>query len=615
MTRQLLAALTLGLVASLAVPARAQVPSGDLAQLLPTSTVLFAQVDQLEKLALLDPDGAMQKLAGHEAVKAAFEELYGFFGDFEDEEMLLALDLEADELARLFPGRIMFALPEVVLEESDVKLGATTTVELRLDPSRGVVAMADFGGTEARLEELLENAAKLREEEPDVHQAAVLAEDVDGARLFNLVEVSTEQEVDDSNWIALVGELLIISSKEDTLLDFVDLANNGAPEGDRLSDDPRYLETLDRVGAHDALLYANLGELLPLVNDLLESKLKQQGMSVAMFLRPEDLIAALRLDAMESAFAALRVDDDEAGLVFGMTHADTEYGLHTLLTYGASGVELPSYFSSDFHSGSISNYDIGAAWEMFDKLLLKASPTGHGMLRGQIDQLEDSSFPLRDALLTNLDSYLVEILGYPEATVAGPDDYPTQAYVIKVKDPRTLKEALSALAGEQTSDEPVEFMNESIHVLPLPAGLAPGQGQAELAFAVVGNDLVVSLGERKMVENVIAHIKNPGESLLEDEDLMDAFDALPSEDVVALGFVSVADTLQNLIRGSEGALGAQFGLVHDEDDLEHLLEVQQALDELPDVSGIHYYVVSKTYKSGDAFVVRMLLRPDLDPVL
>jgi hypothetical protein len=616
MIRPLHAALAapLAALALLTAPASGQLPQGDLAQLVPSGTILFAQVESLEKLALLDPDGAMMTLTRHEAVKAAFEELYEFFGDFDDEETLLALDLETDELARLFTGRIMFALPEVILQESDVKVGSTTTVSLSLEPSRGVLAMADFGGTEARLEELLENAAILREEDEDVHKAAIISEDMGTARVFNLIEISPDQDVDDSSWLALVDEVLILSNNEDTLLDFLDLADQGAPEGDRLVDDPRYQDTLDRVGEHDALVYVNTGELLPLVEDLIVAQLKKQGMAVAMFLRPEDLIAALRLDALESLFVSLRVDDDEAELVFGMTHADTEYGLHTLMAYGGTGVEIPDYFSSDFHSASITNYDIGAAYEMFDKMLLKASPTGHGMLQGQIEQLETDAFPLREALLTNLDARMVEVLGYPEATVAGPEDYPTQAYVVKIKDPRSLEEALSALADQNSQEEPVEFMNVAIHSLPMPMPLAPGQGEGKLAFAVVDNDLVVSLGERKMVENVIAHIKNPGDSLLDDEDLMDAFDALPSEDVVAMAFVSVADNLANLIRGSDAALANPFAFVsREEADLEAILEAQEMLDALPDTSDIHYYVVSKTYKSDDAFVSRMLLRPDLDP--
>ena len=235
------------------------------------------------------------------------------------------------------------------------------------------------------------------------------------------------------------------------------------------------------------------------------------------------------------------------------------------------------------------------------------------MLSAQITQLEEQQFPLREALLENLDAHLVEILGYPEATLAGPEDYPTQAYVIRVKDPRSLEEALALLAEDAGAEEAVEYMNETIRTLPLPTELAPGQGEAHLAFAVVENDVVVSIGEVKMVENIIAHMKNPGASLMDDDDLVDAFDALPDDDVVALGFGNIADILNNTIRGGDGLLAARIAATSDPDDLEALLDAQEALEELPDVSDVHYYMVSKTYRTDDAFVSRMLLRPNLDP--
>lgn len=611
--RTLSTAIVLATVLAGAPPAAADVPD-DLTEMLPTSTVFLFQVEQFGKFAMLDEDGSIATLARHEAVEAAFEEMYSFFGSFDDDEFLLALDLEKEELSRLFGGRMLFAMPELSLEKSDVEVGASTRVQLSLEPTRGIVVMADYTGTEERLEELLENYVAMREEEEDVHKAALITDEFNDVTIYNVAEVDMDREVDEALWLALVDDLLIATNREETLLDFIDLADQGAPEGDRLADDPRYLEAIDLAGEHDALLYANLGELMPLVNDLLQNQLDQQGMSVAMFLRPSDLIAALRLDALQSAFATLHVEDEEAGLVFGFTHTDTDYGLHTLLTYDDSGVEIPSYFSSDFHSASISNFDVAAAYANFDSMLLKASPTGHGMLRGQIEMFEEETFPIREALLDNMAGRFVEVLGYPEASLAGPEDHPSQAYVLKLQDGQSLAEGLAKLAEDQGDSEPIEFMNETIHVLPLASIFSMGRGESSLCMAVVGNELVATMGERKMCENVIAHLKNPGaDLLLDDEDLLDAFDALPNDNVVALGFVDVANTLQNVIRGSDDAVTFQIASAEDADDVETLIAAQQAIDELPDVSDIDYYVVSKTYKSPDSFIQRMLLRPNLDP--
>ncbi len=598
--------------ALVAAAAQAQMPAGDLAEVLPRDTMVFVQVNDLKKGALLDPDGAMMRLFKHEAVRSAFEGAFDMLDTLEDEEFLLALDLEEGEIGRMFNGRVMFAIPEITLEESEVSVGASTRVELNLDLARGVVMMADFDGTEDRLETLLENAAKLLEEEDDVHSAGLFSYDEDGVRLFNIEQVSTDREVDSGMWLALIDEVLLFSDEEDTLLDFVDIADKGAPEGDRLSDDARYLETLDRAGPHDVLMYVNTGALLPLVNELIAHQLKKQGPSVEMFLRVDDLISTLRLEAFESLFAAAYVEDDEAGFMYGMTLADSDKGLHRMLTYGNSGVDLPDYFSSDFHSASISLFDPAAAYEVFDEMLQSISPMAHGMLTAQIEQLEAETFPLRDALLRNLDSRVVSVVGYPEASTAGPKDYPSTAYVIRVKDPQSLEDALARWGDDITGEEPVEFMNETIRIVPMGMGMAPGQKDSKLAFAVVQNNVVLSMGDPKMVENLIAHIKNPGESLLEDEDLIAAFDDMPGEDVVELGFVNVADLLNNMIRGGDGALAYQMMMTTDPDDLERMLEAKEKLDELPDVSDIQYFLVTKGYRTDDAYVLRMLLRPNLD---
>ncbi|MFT7464660.1 MAG: hypothetical protein ACI9EF_003018 [Pseudohongiellaceae bacterium] len=594
--------------------AAAQVPEGDLSQLLPGSTMVFASVDELSKAVMLDEDGALMKLLQEEAVQDAFEDAFEFFGELDDDEFLLGLDLEEEELAKLFSGRAMVAIPEIILEESDVETNgsSTATVNLSLELGRGIVVMTDFDGTRDRFEELLENLTQFREDDELIHTSQVVHYEYDDVRLYNIEELDTEMEVDDSTWLALVDNLLLISDEEETLQDFADLARNGAPEGDRLSEDPRYLEALDMVGPHDALVYINLSELLPLVNQLIEHQVKKQGMMVAAFLRAEDLIAALGLDAIKSMFAGLYVEDDEAGFTFGFTHSDTELGLHTMLTHGDGGVEIPGYFSSDFHSASISRFDFSAAYAAFDKMLLKASPTGHNMLQGQIAMAEEGGLEVINGLLNNMDSHFVEVLGYPDSTVAGPDDQPTQAYVVRIKDPQSLHEALTLLGEELTTEDPVEFMNEQIQELPLPVSFPPGSDNSSMFYAVVGNSLVLSLGNIEMVENLISHIKNPGESLLDDDDLMDAFDALPGDDCVAIGFVDVASLLNNLRRAGDQAIELKMIMPPtDGGDLEGLLEAQEILDSLPDTAGIHYYIVSKTYQSYDAFVQRMLLRPNL----
>ena len=613
--RILLGLIGAALAAALALPtATAEVPEGDLAALLPANTMLFVSIDDLSKALTLDPDGAMRELLRHEAVQQAYDEVYDTLKELQDEDFLLALNLDEEEIAKLFSGRVTFAIPEINLDETEVESfggGGQTEVRLEFSLGRGVVALADFAATRDRLEELLENIATLVEEDDEVNRAQLVIDEFEGVRTYNIEVERVSGELDEPTWLALVDELLIVSDRRETLEDFVDLARHGAAEGERLLDDARYLDARDRVGRSDALLYINLGELLPLVNDFIRYQMKQMGDDLEMFVRVDDLIEAMQLDAVQSLFASLWVEDGEGGLTFGFTHQETDFGLHTLLVYDDTGVEIPAYFSPDFHSASISRIDLAAVWERFDELLNKASPYGHVLLQTQLSRIENT-FPLRDAVLENLDSLMVEFLGYPETTQASPDDHPTQAYVVRVKDPQSIGEALGELGEDLGDDDPVEFMNEWIYQIPMPFSLSFNDEAPKLSFAVVENYVVAAVGEAKMVENVIAHIKNPGASLLDDSDLMDAFDALPSEDVVGLGFIDVADLLTNTLRGSDDALMFSASREDDVEVRERIMNARRSLEELPDVSDLRYYIVSKTYRTPDSFVQRMLLRPNLD---
>jgi len=535
----------------------AQGQQDDFAAVLPNGTMLYVYVDNVQSALDLDPDGDMMRLLEHDAMQEAFSGLYDQFDGLKDKDFLLALDLDERELLGLFSGRVGLAIPELALVESEIETqdaGATAHVEL--DVPQGGVLMADFNGTQDKFEELLTNIAILAGEEEDVHRAELVVEEFEGTRLYAIETEDLDGETDAPSWMAMVDGVFMVANEEETARSFVDLVRNGAPEGDRLLDDERYVDACDRMGETDARIYVNLGEFLPMVNTLIRQEMKQLGDRVEQFVTAENLIEGLRLDAFESAFLGAAFEDDQASIVMGMTHAETDRGLSTMFAYADGGVEIPSYFSPEFHSGSITTLDLSQLYQNFDSMLKKISPYAHTMMHMQISSMESEyGFALREAVLDNFDALLVEFIGYPEATVAGDDDNPTQAYVIRVKDPQGLSESLAEFADFMAEEDPTEFMNELVYTIPLPMEMSAGGDQDPfLAYAVVENNLVISVGEKRMVENVIAHIKNPGDSVLENSSVMDALDDLPSDDQVGLGFADVADVLANAIRGGDMGL-------------------------------------------------------------
>src|SRR5690606_9307495 len=113
-------------------------------------------------------------------------------------------------------------------------------------------------------------------------------------------------------------------------------------------------------------------------------------------------------------------------------------------------------------------------------------------------------------------------------------------------------------------------------------------------------------------ENVIAHVKDPGDSVRENSTVMAALDDLPDEDCVGLGFADIGDVLQNAIRGGEAGLFLRAGNERDPEHRSRLREAGEALDALPDVDDLHYVMVSKSYRTPESYLYRVLVRRDRD---
>lgn len=606
--RSMIPALALAAAVGAGLPAAAQTPEGDLAKVLPRDTLGVLSVRDLSRVFSLDEDGALMRLLEHDAVKTAFEELYESFDWLEDKDVMLALDLEPREIARMLNGRLTLALPELYLEETEVETrGGGTEVRLELEPSGGFSLMADVDVTADKLEEVLENIATLWGEEENLNRVQLLIEEFEGMKVYHYEVEDNDGDVDEPFRLALRDGLLVASNEKDTVEDLLDRLKNGAPEGERLADEPAYAETLDRLGDSDLLLYFNVEQLGPMVNTLIAHEMADMPDEYSQYVTADNLLAALGIDALWSVFGGLTVEDDEATLVFGFTHEDRERGLATLIAYDDRGVEIPEYFHPDLHSASVSSFDFGTLYRNAMDMLQKASPYAHLLVTTQLSNLEGSGYPLRDALLENTDGFLAEMLGYPEGVVPGPDDHPTQAYVMRVRDAQTLSEALVELGEMMSEDDPREYMNETIYEIPLPFMLSMGTGAGKAAFSVVENYLVVALGDPRMVESVIGHIKNPGQTILDDDALMTALDDMPDEDVVGLGWANVADVLTNTIRASRDAIEMQIRF-SDGDERATFEEARDALEEIPDVSDIDYFIATKTYRTPESFVAHMLLR-------
>ena len=583
----------------------AQNPEGDLAKFLPADTLGYVSVRDVSAVLSIDAEGAIRKLLAHPAMEELLKSVSGAYDWVENEEIMKTLDLEPKEIVRMLNGRLVFAIPSLAIEEKKVEMkSGQAKIELDLEPTRGMALFLDIDITQDRFEELAHNFEKLlMEQGKNNNKITLINEEYEGVKIWQYEVEKNSGEVKTPIRFAFRDGLLIGSDKKETVEDLVDRIKNGAPEGDRLADTPSYIESVDQVGKQDFLVHFNVEQFMPLVNKLIQHELEKKGASISEFVQVNDLIEALGLDALKSIFLGLDVEDDEARLAFGFTQESREHGIAELITYADGGVEFPTYFHPGLHSASVSAFDFTKLYHRLMEMISKASPFAHRFLTTQLENIEKYGFPIQNAVLENSDGFLAEMLGYPEGFVPGPDDHPSQVYVLRVKDAQSLKNAVSEYADINAEEDAQEYMNESIYKMPLPIPLpGVGGGSPKVAIAIVEKYAIVGLGDPRMVESVIGHLKNPGETLSQDKGLMTAFDDLPDEHVVGIGWANMADVITNALRASKDMIGITL------DDPNDRRTAEQALNELPDVSNLKYFLASKTYRTPEIFVQRTLLR-------
>lgn len=603
--------LAVSIALALAAHGFAQKPEGDLAKILPADTLLYAAVTDVSAVLSIDAEGAVRKLLDHPAAKRALEGIREEFDWLEDQEVMTTLDLEPKEIVRMLNGRLVVALPSLTLEKRTIEAsGSQARVDLEVEPTRGLALLVDLDVTPDRFEELLGNIEKFWKERENVNKVTLVSEEYEGVRIWQFeVEETSGAVSEDSARFAFVDGLLLASDKKETIEDLVDRVKNGAPEGDRLSEQASYRETVERTGKSDLLVHVDVEELMPMVNTLIEHELTEAGDAAIEYVTGPNLVASLGLDAFSSFFVSVDVESDEVAATVGYTQESRERGLAELMAYTDRGVEIPTYFHSGLHSASVSTFDFTRLYRLVMDMIQKASPYAHRVVRTQIEKVEKYGFPLESALLENTDGFLAEILGYPEGFTPGPDDHPSQAYILRIKDGKTLREAVAEYAEMNLDDDPVEYMNEFIYKMEMPIpmpGVGSGSGSPELAIAIVGNYAIAGIGDARMVESVIGHLKNPGEKLTDDQRLMSAFDELPDEDVVAIGWIDVASVLTNFLRTFRDF--ARFSVDSGDSDEFTREFAGKEMSDLPDVSDLDYFIVTKTYRTPETFVQRMLLR-------
>lgn len=547
----------------------------DFANILPADdTAAVFVVQNLFKVAAFDTKSSTARLLAHPAVKQWTENILPKqlpdAGELRD-----ALGLTEKDFPRLFSGKAVFA-SVIVKGKAEVKEAkpeakpddetgpdeapkeGPKVIAVKAKFSSEAVSLVEFKGSAAEYETLadkLEAYLKSKDAKADVAREradglSIRSYETDAAILAG---ARGDKGVRTKLFHALHNGVIIIAPDKSRLLDTVRALSRGATEKP-LSGRSDFIAVKQEMGANDGFFLVNLAVVMPMMNETMQAALEDQTAAnpqMKAFLDPATVVRSLALENFTTLYGSLNVEERGLEARYGLTWKDRA-GVASLINFGPDAVKVPEYVSAEYKGLDVSTVDFPATLDAGIALFKSVSPGAHGMLNMLLaskPETEQLLASLRKGILDNLRPELVSLTGYASVTPAD-DEEPGKAWVLSLRDPAAAQAAIDAAFAMEKDEkgEPAvkpevkEYLGVKINKLPeIPMPFSAevaveeegGAGGAILkpqtarpAYAFVGDSLIITLGSDGLMEGVIANMKNPGKSLVDDR-FKDGLGALP----------------------------------------------------------------------------------------
>ncbi len=555
--------------------------------------MLYGRVDNITKLSKIDKDHPISNLIKNKAFKSY---LFGGIDEESDEtelqkEMLLFLTKHCRERASL--GLLGVGIGMDNNETTNSKDSQQVKVGFNLSNLNGGITV-DCSATQEELEALLkfakENSGSIKD---------VINEEFEGVP-YSIIELSAEEQLEDARnqagedieaeqtidklFIVLTDELLIITNKEENLKDFIGKVI--APSKEKtLADNPKYQDIADQLKKYDLSAYVRLDQVYKILIENEETSLLNyldESPQLKLFISADAVKKDLHLDAFDSAFWGAKLTEEGGDLKSGYSVISKE-GIANLFQYDKNIPEIPNYAFEGFKSMSVSSYDFEGNYAQLEKLISKVSPMGFMAAKAQFGDVYALA---KTNLFENVEPYYVTLSGHIDSDLQTKRTS-SKVHVFKVKNAERIHELIAKIKEDELAKDitTLEFMGEKVYKMSASDGLS-------YYAAVVKNFLVVTqTSEDAMWRHVISQIKNPGKTIASHKALIDMWDSMKNEEVSR----SYNDIGQLIMDGyfEQKSVLAQIG---------------EDAEDMPDVSELHYSLVSKFYQEENFWYSEMKLK-------
>lgn len=386
------------------------------------------------------------------------------------------------------------------------------------------VFMADIGDqAEAFQKDLTEMNAKGNEEaDNDETETYIESKEIDGrtVHFMKVNDADAENPIEVACW-TFVDSVLVMTYREAQLLGLAEALASGAAS-EPLQSNLDYAESRARMENPDGVIYFNLKPVGTFIDKVLRDlpppdPAANAGNPMGMQIIPEQIAAALELDAMAPMFASMQMNPEGVRFV-GMGGFSRETKLsRILLPSTGKSYERPKFVPAKLVSVSSARFELNAWWSSVEDLLTAISPQmGAAVMMGKGMAAQQLGVDLQTGVLDLIGDSLVYGQMIGEAIEDAP---PTSGFLIgiAVRDKDAIQNSISTISSKLGQGEDMvktrELMGHTVYSFTEDA--APGQPQVGYTF--LDNYLVLSVGTLNLLPEAIRTFEDPSTSMWQSE--------------------------------------------------------------------------------------------------
>lgn len=437
--------------------------------------------------------------------------------------------LSPEELLDMIPGELAVAILDLRALLDDEQ-----TSELP------ILMLADLGQDSTEMEAMLE---RLVDEDETVTE-----EEFQGETL-HLVESMGEDEegpIPSVVWAIVENRLFLGAAKVAVQEAIANQKRGGADEP--LANAIGFAGIYHDYPAAQGAAYLNLGIVVPLVTEFMqeaESAVSEDGQPsalAAMGVSPENLVAALGLNQMTSAYGVAELSERTSVFCTGIKWTE-QPNLMRVFAYGEPPAPKPAFVPDTWVSASSGRFSLTKGYQALKELLGDLNPGLGAILDGQIAQMNQGlGIDIERDLVGNFGDEIIQ----GESLVGTRDESDPQTptdkfFAASIRDQETagrmIDAAMAMVPGMAQMITSREYLGETIFTFEAPEmeGMPPdAPQQTSFSYAITRNYLMVSVGRPTMVETALQGLDGAANSIWENPEIARAMDELPAgESMVA----------------------------------------------------------------------------------